>query len=151
MALNGWWSIASVIMTLILSYSVWTALSDDIRVGKASIPFNSPVNENVPISDRNDPFLAAFTPCPKCDAYSVNHAAKTRDLAEHIATAQQCISGTASFRETEHDLDVWCKTPSGVFKAILHGLIACIVITLFGLTIGWIAAGFQGRRGGQKG
>lgn len=144
--LNGWWRIAIVIMALILSFSVLAALNDDTYVGKASILYNAPTNENVPQSNQIDKLLAAFTPCPKCDAYATEHNIKTRSLAVQIATSHKCFSWTTRFEQLDDgNLDVWCKTPRSVFHTILNGVIACLIIAVFGLALGWIAAGFKSR------
>jgi hypothetical protein len=78
MVLNGSWRIAIVIIALILSTTVWSALTDDKKVGTALVVYDPPAKENVSGDAPGNPYV----PYAKCDAYNEKYAAKIRAIAQ---------------------------------------------------------------------
>ena len=141
MRLNGWWRIAVVIMALIMGLTLLNALSGTSQVALASIPYDPPYPANA-----TNPFEAALSCGQACDRYDKVHKADVQRLAARLSQQNGCISGTTRYEDQDNSIAVLCRTSGEMTGMIEVALIACGVLVLIGLTIGWVAGGFRSAR-----
>lgn len=138
MRLNGWWRIAIVIMALFMGFTIFSALTGTSEVAIASLPFDPPYPKNI-----SDPFEAAMACGAACDRYDEARKVDVQRLAVRLGEQRGCISGTTNYERRNTDIAIICRTPEGITNAIVHALLACAVLVLIGLTVGWVAGGFR--------
>ena len=141
MRLNGWWRIAVVIMALIMGVTLLNAFTGTSQVALASVPYDPPYPANA-----TNPFEAALSCGQSCDRYDKVHKADVQRLAARLSQQNGCIDRTTRYEDRDNEIAVLCRTSDDMSSMIVAALIACGVLTLIGLTIGWVAGGFRSRR-----